>query len=546
MADGYKKIVINTQERAVSTDINRLQLFRGKDVSELLRYALDVTGNDDLDAGAVISEPNTIETPLRAEIVNGILARPQSGSVNVFIDPGVVMFMAPDAAADESNYKYVSDAGNTTPGALVIAAGGGGAIRIDVVECRINPIDLIVSDSRDIFNPSTGLFTATSVTKERSGRIEYRVRQGVAGAGYPGNVGGWLPLCIASVPDTAVNNDTVTFWDVRPLLSDRTNGLFNLSEDYPVIERLNYTADPFTVGTELRLGGSARVNSPTGRKLGGQLRRGTPGTDNAYVDLREAANLASGYTIPAGADLFYAYLLTPFSLPRWARYKDFPLTRVPRSPRGICVTTGVVPRYLTGAPSAVIALPTSTGLGGSTTAGICIAAFYKPAGSFRGGIAMNNQFTLGPITLGASLTPMSGFTTASTATGAFFTDFTLVPGVTHPANAKYVYMSIELVVTLDTTEQIRLIGQTLCVYIPGFTTDPVCVIDLGGPGTAVNTSGVTKVHNVISAPVRVPVASEYPAAAGSSLLVKHRYAFLDDVGTAVVGPSLARIVGWEF
>src|SRR5579859_1434896 len=103
--------------------------------------------------------------------------------------------------------------------------------------------------------------------------------------------------------------------------------------------------------------------------------RGSPGTDFAgYVDLDESANQELGYAFPAG--LSFLYLLTPFNLPRWARYTDASAgTRTPRSPRGIPLVSTVAPQHWTGKPNATITFPAIFGFAaGSTNSGVCIAA----------------------------------------------------------------------------------------------------------------------------------------------------------------------------
>jgi hypothetical protein len=516
---GMKQLVVNTQERAVSTDINRAQLFKSQDVSELLRFWLDVVGNDDLTNG-VITEPNTIETPLRAEIVNGLLARPQLGSNSVLVDPGVVLVMAPDGSADESDYKFVRDDGVTSFATLIIAAGGGGT-RIDVIECQINPIDNIVTDNRDVFNPVTGLFTATVITKERSARLTFRVRQGAPGGGYPGNVSGWLPLCVASVPNAAVNNDGVTFWDVRPLISDRGLTPSNVTQDWPLIQRANFGVDLVTVPGQANLAGQFRGMGPEGRRLGGILRRGSPGTDGNFVDLLDVANQASGYAL-AGTGFDYVYLLTPFGLPRWARYTDAPGVRVPRSPCGIPVVTTVAPNHLTAKPSAAVALPTSTGLGGSTTSAILVSPLSKTAGVLASAIADGKSVEFSTFQMLAS-DPGAGHNTAV---------FTFTEGITHPANAKGIWARLTVVV--DTASNKSYFSQMadLSVIAPG----------LVGLANRLSLGAFSELvfANTVGAPVAgvgahtalfyIPVPVQYPSVSGTAFKVETDYGIVEADG----------------
>src|SRR6267378_574739 len=130
MSSGIKQLIINTQERAVSADVNRLQSLGTRGWAEVLRYMLNVTSNDDLDAGSVAVEHTTIESPLRAEIFNGLMFQPQIGSLNLLVTPGVIAAIAPDGDADSSAYKIVEDSGITVLGTLVQTVGGA-SLRVD-------------------------------------------------------------------------------------------------------------------------------------------------------------------------------------------------------------------------------------------------------------------------------------------------------------------------------------------------------------------------------------------------------------------------------
>lgn len=446
MSSGMKKLVFNTRERAISPDVNRAQDFKARDVAELFRYFLDVVGNDDLDAGAVVTEPNTLEAPLRAEIFNGLLVRPQGGVLDLFVDPGVLYAIAPDAGADDSNYKYIHDAGITTLGSLLMTTNPAGTIRIDVIECRIHPTELIISDSRDIFNPSTGLFTASSVTKERTGRLEYRVRVGVAGAGYPAPAAGWLPIAVASLAPATVNNDTITFWDVRPLISDRELGQANLTNDHPRHRRRQLSCDTINNGFAAIVNGTVDVLFK-GRRVGGRLRRGSPGADVLVAFDATGAEFAPGFVSPTNG-FVNVYLCFPFGLPRWARYTDGPAGRVPRSPKGLPVVSETT-ATVTGQASVAIALPAVSGLLGSTIDAVSILTIPTGAGG-----ALRSCVSAGPETIvsaseGGVLPYDPAIKVAGTYNGVTAT-FTLTTGTHFPRNARRLLIQMRVSVVNNT------------------------------------------------------------------------------------------------
>ncbi len=371
MSSGNRKVVINTRERAVSSDINRLQQFAAADRMEAWRYLLDVSrSTDDIAAGAISTEHASQESPVRALILSGFMARPQLASQSVLVDSGLLFMLDPDGATlllpgganspDDSLLKDVADPGVVSLGQLVIASNASGSIRIDVIEAQRNPDIAQETASRDIFDPATGLFSATTVDKVTSDGLTYRVRQGVAGSGFPGTVQGWLPLAVASVPNGSTTNDTVTFWDVRPLINHRDS---MINEDHQCSKFVRQVTN--MNGTSGHLTGvSERVYR--NQKLGGNLLRSSPGTDNAYLDILDAVNQSPGFSL---VSYWYLYALTPFGLPNWARYTDASSgSRIPRSPRGLLILSNVTPVPVRGVPSAAFALPVALGLGATTTA----------------------------------------------------------------------------------------------------------------------------------------------------------------------------------
>jgi len=387
---GNKGMLINTGERAVSTDINRLQALQAGATMELFRWLLDVgQGTDDVGAGSLASEHTSQTSPETGEILGGLCVLPELGTFALNVSGGLALMVDPDAvpSADDSPYKYVRSLGGTSAtvlgGPLVLTANplGSGGTRIDVIECSRVDDPANETDNRDIFDPTTNLFAATTVTKSVASTLTFRVRPGTPGGGFPGTEAGWMPLAIASVPagttsvSTPAANDNVTFWDVRPLVNDRANGVGSLGQSVP--RRTKLTWSQLTGNA-----GSAPANGIVeatyqGRRLGGQLRRGSPGVDYAqpYIDFMDAANCEKNFTFAASGMVFY-YLLVPYGLPRWARYTDYPSgSRLPRSPRGIPLLSKVHPQHVTGLPQAGIVLPAAFGLGSvAVTDAVCFGA----------------------------------------------------------------------------------------------------------------------------------------------------------------------------
>lgn len=500
---GNKNLVINPQERAVSPDINRLQKFANKDYAELFRYMMDVTGNDDIDAGGVIAEPSTIESPLRAEIINGLLVRPVGGTLDVTVDPGVAYVMAPDGEPDSSNYKFVSDPGIPGAGTLAMTANASGSIRIDVIECRINPIDQIVTDTRDIFSTTNGLFTAATITKERSARLEYRVRLGTPGLGFPPNVLGWLPLAVASVPNLTATNDTITFWDVRPLLEDREFTPYGMTRNLDQVTRVHCDLkDPLLSGIV--------EATYKGRRIGGRLRKGTPGFVAAEtIDITSLDNLDVGvYNIRS---FVYLYLLFPYGLPRWARYTEGPAGRVPRSPRGIPIISPIHPKGIYGIPQLAITPPANSGLVTTTTDAYCILPIGTAGAVFPGPGYYSTNFGDGRVIWTDSQLDLAAPTLlAATATWSL-DDNAVVQ--THPPNARALWVrigiaaSVAATTTTDFLLNLAVLRADSSVAANLYLNSQEVTNLTGG---ALNRSG--------SWTVRIPLTNDYPNVSVGSLI----------------------------
>lgn len=425
MPSGQKRMVHNTRERLVSTDHNREQAFLGAHIAEFVRWMGDALSSEDA-AGGVATVGSVTVDPLRAVVVNGIQARPEIGTVNLFVEPGVVGVVNPDGSpsVDDSPFKLLVDPGVTVAGSLTLTAGGGGSTRIDIVECqRIS--STLEQDNRDIFNPATGLFAPSLVDKVVTDKLTYRIRLGTPGGGFPGTAAGWLPLMVASVPTTATTWNDVKCWDVRPLMQDYVDGPFNVAATFPHHRRQIAAAVGVGAGEDPRTLKGIIEAQYLGRKLGGNLapQLGSPGT----INLLDATNVIEpGFGAVAGQP-WYVYLLTPFGLPRWAEYTPSSSgVRSPRSPRGIPVFTQKAPAGISGKPGSAVSIPTALGLGGNTTDGVmAIAGCYDISGNWRDCVVVGEWTHHNG---GISLSPVAG-------AGTSVVTYNLVGNTTIPANA---------------------------------------------------------------------------------------------------------------
>jgi len=374
MASGTKKMVINSRERAVSADINRLQDFQQAALAEVLRHLL-LASTTDANAGGLAVVPSAAASPMPAIILDGFMCRPSLSTdgnpLDLYIDAGAMFVVDTDTApgADDSVGKIARDSvGMQTAGAIQFLAVAA-STRVDVVEvARVDPSDpstIVETANRDIYNPTTGAFTATSVTKATDGKLQYRIRRGGEGAGFPGTASKWLPLMVAVVPLGATNWDGVTCFDVRPLLADHAD-FANMLQTRPQICDSRATVSGTTLKGSLR----GRYSNAL---AGGQLPVGG-------VDLALAST--ASWILNASSYLLNLYAAFPNGLPRWCQYAAAPAARLPGGFRGIlCGST--VRTDLAGNPVSAIALPAAlTALGATTTSATIVGAL---AGNGLGG-----------------------------------------------------------------------------------------------------------------------------------------------------------------
>jgi hypothetical protein len=541
MSSGMKKVVTNSRERALSSDVSRSVDLASKGIAEVFRYLMNVGhGTDDVDGASLTTEVLTQTFPLTAEIVSGFMAIPGIGTANMTVEGGICCMLDPDGATggspggtngpDTSLYKIVSDPGIAFAGTLFLTANSSGSPRVDVIEMKRNPDAVVTTESRDIYSPSTGLFTPTSVTKTTQDGMTYRIRTGTPGSGMPGLQQGWLPLAIALVPTGSTLWDTCTLWDVRPLLVDR-QGVMNLDSSRGKI--LDAVVNGALSGTT-----TGFIDAVLhGRKLGGKLRTTMPGTEAAFLNLQDTAMQSAGMT-PVSGQPWFLYLAAPMGVPRWARYSDVASgARKPRAPRGLLISSMVAPDS-DGTPSAALPLPTSMGFAGATTVNaLCVGAGTVASdlslqgyyGDSDGGYLLQNIFTDGVIRVSASTAVVGNQATAT---------YSLTAGTHYPAHARAILVTF--MADLGCGSGVR---TTLTLSMPNTAGQLIANYGVSGPGS----SGLVVVNAVTGNVVFnrwVTLANPGPGGVGQTQQIKILYD-----GTAVpsfgTGGARMAIGGWK-
>lgn len=391
MSNGGKTVVFNTRERAISSDLNRLQDMGSRALGNLLQRRTRDTYNS-TNVGSAVQNTGIVggDTPLAADIHGGLMVQPNNPT-SLFIQPGTIGLVVTDSPAglDDSPYKLIDDPGVTSTGVLAFIAAGA-STRIDVVECQV--IDTVQeTDNRDIFDPATGLFTPQLVNKVVEKRLNYRIRPGTPGAGYPGHSTGWLPLAIISVPSTATDFDDCVFWDVRPLVQDAVNGNGNAIDREYGGGICKSGLECESVSSQSRVFGTA-LREYQGYLAGGRVHNTNILQDELYLNLNLQDNRVGSEVEWVSVNTTVAIVaLFPEGLPRWVKYTSTAGTRVPMSFRGILCAGDITNMTIDawGRVSNVLP-PASTGL--DAVSGGVLVTSSKSAGS--GSVLAINPFVM--------------------------------------------------------------------------------------------------------------------------------------------------------
>ena len=424
---GTKAILINSRERAISPDANRAQALDAAQMAEVTRWLSTVLTSKDVGANGSELVPATITSPLGALILNGIRPQPVNATVNMIVSAGMMCAIFPEtpAIADDSPAKLIKTAGVQVLGVLALTPNGAGATRIDIIECRPK-FQTFETDNRDVFDPSTGLFAAVTVDKVRGYELEYRIRVGTAGAGFPGTALGWLPLAVASVPNGAVTWDTVILWDVRPLAADRASQPMSIDNGPLHMEKNQIFSDALSAPPAVLISGIVNAKSFFDN-AGGPF---------AAFDINSVNAREPGFVYTNGT-LWNLYLLEPFGLPRWVLYNAPAALRVPTFNRGIPVVSNK-PADINGFPSALVSFPAVYGFAAATSGGICALS-----GVIAGGLITPAQSSGRRVHFTSIITGGAAVSTTN-----LRTRHTIAAGTLFPAHAKKFRLLMQVTVTI--------------------------------------------------------------------------------------------------
>ena len=202
---GIDTEVWNTLERAESADLNDQASIAARFLSEMARYQF---------ASKRVADP-TAET-VGAVVLGGLIAQP-SGT-DVALSAGVMAqlsaTLAPVPGALDSPYRL---ARSQVP--IVVVMPAPGVTTYYLIEAQMVEV-VTLTQNRDIYNPTTMVFTPAPVTKQTERRIQTQLVVGNANAPSPSG-GDWVPIAIVRRPAGGGPVAFTDVIDVRQLPSDR-------------------------------------------------------------------------------------------------------------------------------------------------------------------------------------------------------------------------------------------------------------------------------------------------------------------------------------
>jgi len=543
MGSGNKSMIINSRERAVSTDINRLQAFAASDQAQALRrqYGMKATGSGPLFPGVevdIAALPTGATEPVVHKVLQGLMARPDTASY-LLVDAGTAMFYAPSfGGTDDSDWVVVDDPGVTDIATLTFTSNsGGGSTRIDLLECQ--PVETVLeTSSRDQFDTTTGTFSAAVLNKVSAARLNYRIRTGTPGAGIPSISHSWMPIALIHTRTDATGFDNCDFYDVRPLVEPslmsehRMRPVYDTVSTYGSIIQLdpnNYVDCFTTTGPTTVKATGYFASALNGVKVGGYLMSGVAatsigafGTDKYYVDMADSTNFSSSdppVNTPGSRNALGIFLPKMFN--RFVRYSQTAVsltksdvnTRLPLGPNGVFFlvhSTSAMQRG-DGVFAADFGFPSGMGFGSSAIAsGVCVAeTIANSSRSSQSNFMVKGREVWYPVRDGFGDTPLASMGFAGTYVGSTIRG-TITFGVLRSNSgvwsSGYVPMDAKFI-TLSITGSITMAATTL-VYDCSVSNSYVYKAGRGGYELPVSkcsvalTTGSTATYEVV---VRVPL-----------------------------------------
>lgn len=190
---------INTRERALSTDVNRLIALINRAIQEGVHGLCSTAGQR------------------QSGVVHGFtVTAVGGGTLDINISAGLA-FVKRAAVYPATQWAWTENQATKN----MTLDGGDADPRVDVVEVRAGEA-VSVSQGRDVFNPNLGTFALQNMTKEWKSEPEFRIVKGTPTfpiAPMPGGTAGWCPLAYINVAPNATEITAANVALCRPILS---------------------------------------------------------------------------------------------------------------------------------------------------------------------------------------------------------------------------------------------------------------------------------------------------------------------------------------
>lgn len=282
MADAaFDRVVFNTRERPLSSDINQLQAEESRTLREVVRALMlpHALAADSLATGF---------TPLSGFLGDGFHVAP-AGGLALTIRAGLgFLFDSGSTASAIGGVTKVDDLSPYFPAYLsadstVVAPGGvgGGQERVDILEVKLDR-RLADASSRDVFNTGTGVFDPTLVQKSLSYVLDGRT--GVVASPSSSTTGISLKTGALQAAGTYAASGGVT-------------GVPATTAGYTRIAVVLVDSTGTIVANQVR--DERNLLSPNGVASLNFLLRQTPGSPNDTFSVDAAPPMPAGYRVAA-------------------------------------------------------------------------------------------------------------------------------------------------------------------------------------------------------------------------------------------------------
>lgn len=280
MSSHVRRLQANTRERILSTDFNNATALHHRALIEGLR---------------LLAQGDTAVYGVLA----GLTVSTTGGVLTVNVAPGLALRLGAAATTYDANAQWVELRSQGTVDLTALVDGGNPRwVVIEIAEASA----VETSENRDVFDPATGTFTTSLLTKVTGSSPTLTARAGTAAATpvFPSGTAGVIPLAYVYLAAGAVSIDTTDIVHCRPMLRGDVGG------DQGAPQRDVYGGG-VAVGTA---GLGVVLRNAGGRFANHRVRWGISALDGTTAYTLAAAGM-DGAALPGADDVIYFYACPP-------------------------------------------------------------------------------------------------------------------------------------------------------------------------------------------------------------------------------------------